>query len=90
MFDLQGFSQSDISDAFIFDHAIPFHLTEQNIEDFESLEDIWSTILDERVLVKLEEKVNEMRDLIIEEAKPPEKSKEEEPSKTPELSSSHS
>ena len=28
IFDLQGYSQSDISDSFVFDHAIPFHMTE--------------------------------------------------------------
>ena len=90
MFDLQGYSQSDISDSFIFDHAIPFHLTELNVEDFESLEDIWSTILDERVLVKLEEKVNEMQELILEESRPKPVKQDDDPSKTPELSSSHS
>lgn len=70
MFDLQNYTQSEISDAFLFDHALPFHLTEQNSEDFVGLEDIWSTILDERVLIKLEEKVEIMRDLILEETRP--------------------
>lgn len=54
----------------MFDHAVPFHLTEQNSEELEGFEDIWSTILDERVLLKLEDKVEAMRALIIEEAKP--------------------
>ena len=35
-------------------------MTEKNTEEFESFEDIWSTILDERVLIKLEEKVEDM------------------------------
>jgi hypothetical protein len=70
LFDLQGYSQSDISDAFVFDHAVPFHLTEQNAEELEGFEDIWSTILDERVLLKLEDKVEAMRALIVQEAQP--------------------
>jgi len=45
----------------VFDFAIPFHMTEKNVEQFESFEDIWSTILDERVLIKLEEKVDTMK-----------------------------
>ena len=69
-FDLQGLSQNDISEAFLFDHSIPFHLTEQNAEEFESLEDVWSTILDERILIKLEEKIETMRQMIIDEQKP--------------------
>jgi len=28
IFDLQGYAQNDISDAFVFDHAVSFHLTE--------------------------------------------------------------
>jgi hypothetical protein len=67
MFDLQGFSQNDISDSFLFDHCLPFHITEQNMEEFEGFEDVWSAILDERVLIKLEEKVNAMKELMIEE-----------------------
>lgn len=69
LFDLQGYAQNDISDAFLFNHALPFHLTEQNAEDFDDVEDIWSTILNERVLIKLEEKVEIMKQLILDEAK---------------------
>jgi hypothetical protein len=77
---LQGYAQSDIPDSFIFDHAIPFHLTEQNAEEFESFEDIWATILDERVLIKLEEKVQGIQEQIAEanKPKPPKKEGEEE------------
>ena len=67
LFDLQGFTQNDISDSFLFDHCLPFHLTEQNMEEFEGFEDVWSAILDERVLIKLEEKVTAMKDLMLEE-----------------------
>jgi hypothetical protein len=70
IFDLQGYSQSDISDSFIFDHAVTFHLSEQNAEELDGFDDIWSTILDERVLLKLEEKIDGMKDLIVEESKP--------------------
>jgi len=51
----------------VFDWAVPFHMTEQNVESFEGFEDIWSTILDERVLLKLEDKVEAMRTLILSE-----------------------
>lgn len=71
LFDLQGYAQNDISDSFLFDHAISFHLSELNMEQFTGFEDIWSTILDERVLVKLEEKVESMRLAIIEERQKP-------------------
>jgi hypothetical protein len=87
IFDLQGYSQSDISDSFIFDYAIPFHMTEKNTEEFESFEDIWSTILDERVLIKLEEKVDDMKATVLEEQKPKPKKEDEEESKEEEVSS---
>ena len=28
IFDLQGYAQNDISDSFIFNHAVTFHMTE--------------------------------------------------------------
>lgn len=28
IFDLQGYAQNDISDSFLFDHALSFHMTE--------------------------------------------------------------
>lgn len=67
IFDLQGYAQNDISDSFLFDHAISFHMTEQNVEEFEGFDDIWSTILDERILIKLEEKIEAMKNTIIED-----------------------
>ena len=36
-------------------------MTEQNTEEFEGFDDIWSAILDERVLIKLTEKVEALR-----------------------------
>jgi len=42
-------------------------MTEQNTEEFEGFDDIWSTILDERVLIKLEEKIEAMKIAIIED-----------------------
>jgi hypothetical protein len=70
VFDLQGYAQNDISDAFVFDHALCFHLTEQNTEEFQGYDDIWSTILDERVLIKLEAKIEALRAKLAEDAKP--------------------
>lgn len=70
IFDLQGFAQNDISDAFLFDHALMFHLTEQNSEEFQGYDDIWSTILDERVLIKLQDKIENLRLRLIEDARP--------------------
>jgi len=42
-------------------------MTEQNTEEFEGFDDIWSAILDERVLVKLGDKIDALREKIIEE-----------------------
>lgn len=70
VFDLQGYAQNDISDAFLFDHALCFHLTEQNTEEFQGYDDIWSTILDERVLIKLTDKIEALRTKLVEDAKP--------------------
>ena len=63
--DLQGYAANDISDSFLFDEAISFHMTEQNTEEFEGFDDIWSAILDERVLVKLGEKIDAQRDKLL-------------------------
>jgi len=65
--DLQGYASNDISDSFLFDEAISFHMTEQNTEEFEGFDDIWSAILDERVLVKLADKIDALRDRLLEE-----------------------
>lgn len=90
IFDLQGYAQNDISDSFLFNHAVSFHMTEQNMEEFEGFDDIWSTILDERVLIKLEEKIEAMKATILEEQKPKAKEAAEEESKSDELSESGS
>mmetsp|Transcript_29872 Transcript_29872/g.45663 ORF Transcript_29872/g.45663 Transcript_29872/m.45663 type:complete len:222 (+) Transcript_29872:1177-1842(+) len=58
IFDMQAFSQSDIPDSFLFENAISFHMTEQNSEEFEGFDDIWSAVLDERVLIKLNDKID--------------------------------
>lgn len=68
--DLQGYAANDISDSFLFDEAITFHMTEQNTEEFEGFDDIWSAILDERVLVKLGDKIDALRDKLLEEQRP--------------------
>ena len=70
IFDLQGYAQNDISDSFLFDHAISFHMTEQNTEEFEGFDDIWSAILDERVLIKLNDKIEALKTKIVEDQKP--------------------
>ena len=88
IFDLQGYAQNDISDSFLFDHAISFHMTERNTEEFEGFDDIWSTILDERVLIKLEEKIEAMKIAIIEDQKPKPKEAVEEESRSDEMSES--
>jgi hypothetical protein len=44
-------------------------MTEQNCEEFEGFEDIWSAILDERVLIKLSEKIDLLAHKAIEEQK---------------------
>lgn len=77
IFDLQGYSQNDIPDSFLFDHSISFHMTEQNIEEFEGFEDIWSAILDERVLIKLTDKIEALRQKYAEEMKPKPKNVEQ-------------
>ena len=79
--DLQGYAANDISDSFLFDEAISFHMTEQNTEEFEGFDDIWSAILDERVLVKLGEKIDTQRDKLLkqqEDSRP--RAKDDEPS----------
>lgn len=63
-------------------------MTEQNTEEFEGFDDIWSTILDERVLIKLEEKIEAMKIAIIEDQKPKPKEAVEEESKSDEVSES--
>lgn len=45
-------------------------MTEQNTEQFEGFDDIWSAILDERVLIKLTEKIEAQRQKIKEESAP--------------------
>ena len=60
------------------------------MEEFEGFDDIWSTILDERVLIKLEEKIEAMKEAILEEQKPKAKEAAEEESKSDELSDSGS
>lgn len=57
-------------------------MTEQNTEEFEGFDDIWSTILDERVLIKLEEKIEAMKIAIIEDQKPKPKEAVEEESRS--------
>lgn len=66
IFDFQGYAQNDISDAFLFDHSVVFHMTEQNVEEFQGYDDIWTAILDERVLLKLGEKIDAIRDRALE------------------------
>ena len=45
-------------------------MTEQNTEEFEGFDDIWSAILDERVLIKLADKIETLRLKIIEDQRP--------------------
>ena len=45
-------------------------MTEQNTEEFEGFDDIWSAILDERVLIKLADKIEALRMKIVEDQKP--------------------
>lgn len=65
-------------------------MTEQNVEEFEGFDDIWSTILDERVLIKLEEKIEAMKNTIIEDSKPKIKDVVEEESRSDDMSESNS
>lgn len=51
----------------MFDNSVSFHMTEQNTEEFEGFDDIWSAILDERVLIKLTEKIETQRQKIKDE-----------------------
>lgn len=41
-------------------------MTEQNVEEFQGYDDIWTAILDERVLLKLGEKIDTLRDKALE------------------------
>ena len=45
-------------------------MTEQNTEAFEGFDDIWSAILDERILIKLGEKIDALKVKIMEDSKP--------------------
>ena len=67
IFDLQGYGQNDISDSFLFDSSILFHMTEQNVEEFQGYDDIWTAILDERVLQRLWDKVDSIHDKKLED-----------------------
>jgi hypothetical protein len=40
-------------------------MTEQNTEEFQGFDYIWSAILDERVLIKLAEKIDNLEEQII-------------------------
>lgn len=88
IFDLQGYSQADIADSFLSDGAISFHMTEQNTEEFEGFDDIWSAILDERVLIKLTEKIESIRQKAVTDALPT--SKFDDQSKSDDMSDSGS
>ena len=48
-------------------------MTEQNTEAFEGFDDIWSAILDERILIKLGEKIDALKVKMLEDAKPQKK-----------------
>lgn len=53
-YDLQGFQQAEIPDSFLFDYSASFHLTAlSNSEVINNAEDIWSNVLDPRVLSEL-------------------------------------
>ena len=61
-------------------------MTEQNSEEFEGFDDIWSAILDERVLIKLNEKIEAIKEKVLLENQP----KEDQKSKSNDIISSHS
>ena len=46
IFDLQGLTQSEIPDSFLFDKSISFHIGKQNFDQMPTYNDIWSKILD--------------------------------------------
>jgi hypothetical protein len=52
--DLQGFSQNEIPDSFLFDNSISFFMTEKNnSEVLDQHQDIWSSLLNPKVLSEL-------------------------------------
>ena len=52
--DLQGYTQNEIPDSFLFDHSLSFYLSEKNNSDaLEEKDDIWSRLLNPNVLNNL-------------------------------------
>ena len=49
-FDMQGLTQNEIPDNFLFDQCITMHIDENNVDVLPTYDDIWSKILDPRYL----------------------------------------
>lgn len=49
-FDLQGYSQKEIPESFLYDHCVKFYLTDKNNEDMEGFNDVWANILNDDLL----------------------------------------
>jgi hypothetical protein len=50
LIDLQGMTQNEIPDSFIFDMCITFHLDNNNVDDLPGYKDIWSKVLQKEYL----------------------------------------
>ena len=50
LIDLQGLTQNEVPDSFIFDKCITFHLNEDNIDEMPSYKDVWSKVLESEYL----------------------------------------
>ena len=50
LFDLQGLTQNEIPDNFLFEQCITLHLAGNNVDALPSYDDIWTKILDPKYL----------------------------------------
>lgn len=55
IFDLQGTTQNEIPDSFLFDYSATFQLGDANADQLSSFNDIWSRVLEENTLEFLQE-----------------------------------
>jgi hypothetical protein len=53
IYDLQGLTQSEIPDSFLFDKCVTFHVGPQNFDELPTFNDIWAKILEPQFMEAL-------------------------------------
>ena len=58
-FDMQGLTQNEIPDNFLFDQCITMHIDLNNVDVLPTYDDIWAKVLDPRYLEVLTDPAND-------------------------------